>query len=397
MNVQPCLGRSTRADPIRILLVSPLPPPPGGIQTWTEILLERGLPPPFEVELVDTKVTRRHQDVPPRLNRQEVQRFLSILRQIRLSLRSNRFSIMHLNCSLTNTATPRNLLSTMIARCAGVPYAMHLHGTFDLPTGSSVVSRLYRTAYRTMFNGAGSILALGVPSYKAIRQLGDFGYKTTPLLPNFVDFRSIPVMTPHAKGRGAPMSVVFSGALTVGKGIHTVVKIAERLADVRFQLIGDGPPESRVALLQRISECGLDGRVKVLGPVTYGEVLARLTMSDVFLFPSAFKFEAFPFSVLEAMAVGLPVVASPVGAIPEMIDVPDGGYLFAPDDVAGYVGALSSLRNSPAMRRRMGQHNREKAMREYDYDVVVDQLCGIYRGVLAGRPGRGDGNVRSDS
>ena len=395
MNVQPSLGRSTRADPIRILLVSPLPPPPGGIQTWTEILLERGLPPPFEVELVDTKVTRRHQDVPPRLNRQEVQRFLSILRQIRLSLRSSRFSIMHLNCSLTITATPRNLLSTMIARCAGVPYAMHLHGTFDPPTGSDVVSWLYRKAFRTMFNGAASILALGEPSYNAVRQLGDFGYKTTRLLPNFVNFRTTPERIPDTMGRDESMNVVFSGALTVAKGVDTLVDMAERLTDMHFRLIGDGPPESRAALLRRVHERGLADRVTVLGPLANREVVAMLAASDVFVFPS--RGEGFPNSVSEAMAVGLPVVASPVGAIPEMIDVPDGGYLFAPDDVAGYVGALSSLRNSPAMRRRMGQHNREKAMREYDYDVVVDQLCGIYRGVLAGRPGRGDGNVRSDS
>ena len=66
----PSVGRANDssgedAGRFRVLLVSALPPPPGGIQSWTEVLCERGLPAPFELEIVDTRVTRRHQDIPP--------------------------------------------------------------------------------------------------------------------------------------------------------------------------------------------------------------------------------------------------------------------------------------------------------------------------------------------
>ena len=98
----------------------------------------------------------------------------------------------------------------------------------------------------------------------------------------------------------------------------------------------------------------------------------------MFLFPSKFRFEGFPNSVSEAMAVGLPVVASTVGAIPEMIDVGEGGYLAAPDDIEGYAEALSRLRDEPSLRARMGVYNRQKALREYDYAVVVKELCNAY-------------------
>ena len=82
------------------------------------------------------------------------------------------------------------------------------------------------------------------------------------------------------------------------------------------------------------------------------------------------------------MAAGLPVVASTVGAIPEMIDVPQGGFLVDPGDTAGYVEALTRLRDDPALRAQMGRYNRDKAMREYDYDAVVGELCEIYSRIL---------------
>ena len=231
-----------------------------------------------------------------------------------------------------------------------------------------------------MFKGAAAILALGQPSYRSVLELGDFADKTVPLLPNFVDFRSVQEKVPRTESC-EELRVIFTGALVESKGIYTIVEAAELVQGAHFQLVGDGPPESRKALLQHIRNRGLQERVKVSGPITSREVLGILSDSDVFLFPSKFRFEGFPNSVSEAMAVGLPVVASTVGAIPEMIDVGEGGYLAAPDDIEGYAEALSRLRDEPSLRARMGVYNRQKALREYDvydYDTVVKKLCNVY-------------------
>ncbi len=369
--------RVEAGHPIRVLLVSPLPPPPGGIETWTQTLCERGLPAPFTLELVDTRASRGHQAAPPRLNPTEAKRNLRILSQIYRALASECFSVMHLNCFLTLTGAPRNLASALIARWAGVPYIVHLRGTFAVPPSNSPTARFYRQAYRTLFAGAAQILALGQPSYRAILELGDFAPKTCPLMPNFVDFCTIPKPLPNTTPQ-QPLRVIFTGALIEAKGVHTIVEIARRLPDARFQLVGGAPDASRAHLLRHIRQRGLEGRVQVLGPVTNREVLTMLTENDVFLFPSTFKFDGFPNSVAEAMAVGLPVVASSVGALPEMIDVPQGGWLIASNDVADYAEVLARLRDEPALRSRMGRYNRQKALREYEYNVVVRRLCDMY-------------------
>ena len=364
-------------QPIRVLLASALPPPPGGMATWTQLLCQRGLPAPFAVELVNTRVFRHSQFTPPKPGPNELKRNFFILRQIRRRLASGRFSLLHLNCGLTLVGVPRNLASARLARRAGIPYIVHLHGTFRVPTGGSPTDRFYRWAYRTIFKDAAWILALGQPSYRAVQELGDFAAKTTPLLPNFVDCAAVP-QGPDDSPSADGLRVIFTGALIEEKGCHTIVEIARRLPESRFQLVGDGTVKSRANLLRLIDAAGLQERVQVHGPLTNGEVLDLLGENDLFLFPSKLKYEGFPVSVAEAMAAGLPVVASPVGALPEMIDVPAGGFLAAPDDVDGYVEALQRLTREPALRQKMGQHNRQKARREYDYDVVVRQLCEIY-------------------
>lgn len=371
----------------RVLLVSALPPPPGGIATWTQTLLERGLPPPFALEVVDTRVYRQSQFTPSRPTPPEIWRNLRILWRIRRALASGRFSVMHLNCGLTLSGVPRNLASALAARRAGVPYVAHLHGTFHVPDGNGPAARFYRRAWRRIFAGAARIVALGQPSYRAIMELGDFSGKTVALLPNFVDAPAIPRRVaptgPDAPPPDSPrrdsLKIVYTGALIADKGVYTILEIARRLPGARFRLIGgSSDAASHARLLRRIVELGLEHRVQTLGPFPNREVIMGLAECDVFLFPSQLKFEGFPLSVAEAMAAGLPVVASPVGALPEMVDVPQGGGLIPPDDVAGYVKILETLRDHPALRESMGRHNRRKAMREYDYEVVIRRLCGIW-------------------
>ena len=173
-----------------------------------------------------------------------------------------------------------------------------------------------------------------------------------------------------------------AGTLVASKGIYTLAAVVERVPDVVFQLVGDGPADSRDGFIRHLEGRGLADRVELLEARPNDRVLALLAEADVFFFPS--MREGLPFSILEAMAVGLPVVASNVGAIAEIVDVPAGGILLQPEDVDGFARALNRLRLQPTLRREMGEHNRAKTQQHYDYDVVVKQLCCVYDEVLAG-------------
>ena len=336
------------------------------------------MPAPFELELINTRPVRQYSDVRPKLNMSEAKRNGGILWQTYRALASSRFSVMHLNCALPFASAPRNVALALIARRTKTPYIAHLHGTFKAPRGGSPAERFYRWAYRTIFAGAARILALGDLSYQSILELGDFAHKTHPLVHNFVDFRAVPDSAPATDRRGR-LRVIFTGALVKSKGVYTVMEVANRFPDAQFRLVGHCSDDLRASFMRRIRELGLEDRVHLIGPVANSEIFRMLSENDVFLFPSRFKYEALPYSVAEAMAVGLPVAASNVGAIPKMIDVPQGGWLADPDDVGAYVDMLARLRDDPDLMRRMGQYNRLKALREYDYDVVIRRLCDIWR------------------
>lgn len=378
------MERPTRPAPTRVLLVSPLPPPMGGMQTWTETLLRRGLPEPFAVDLVNTRQTGRRRKKPgPRLSYGEAARFFKILWRFRSSVRSGRYALVHLNSSFTRTATLMNLCTMWIAHRAGVPCVIHLHGSFRVPDGTGPASRLYRGAYRRIFDSAAWILLLGRPSQLSVRALGSYADKTTGLMPNFIDFRAVPQRSGTPSRADGPMKVVYVGRIWAPKGIATIASVAERVPDAIFQLVGDGPRESRDAFIRDLESRRLLDRVAVLEARPNKDVFALLADADVFFLPSLG--EGMPISVMEAMAVGLPVVASNVGAIPEMIDVPNGGLLFDPEDLDGFVRALDHLRTHPELRDEMGQYNRTKARQNYDYDAVVKRLCSLYHDILASR------------
>jgi N-acetyl-alpha-D-glucosaminyl L-malate synthase BshA len=145
-------------------------------------------------------------------------------------------------------------------------------------------------------------------------------------------------------------------------------------------LVGDGPERSRAEALVR--QLGLGGAVAFLGKmVSFVEVLQA---SDVFLLPS--ESESFGLAALEALSCGVPVVASHVGGLPEV--VPDGevGYLAPVGDVATMADRVLRLLGDPALYRRLSDAARARAVAHYQITPAVDRYQAYYERVLAAPP-----------
>lgn len=177
---------------------------------------------------------------------------------------------------------------------------------------------------------------------------------------------------------------VFTGRLDPQKGLHTLVEAmrspALAAAGAHLLLLGDGP--QRAELAQAVERNGLRDRVQFRGVVE--DVAPYLRASDLFAFPT--RGEGMPNALLEAMATGLPCVASAVGGCRDVITHGETGLLVPAGDAAAFQAALETLVQSAALRERLGAAAREAAAARFGLETMVDRYEACYRAVLAGVP-----------
>jgi glycosyltransferase involved in cell wall biosynthesis len=154
--------------------------------------------------------------------------------------------------------------------------------------------------------------------------------------------------------------------------LQAAAKLAPRHPYLRFQIVGDGP--RMVELRALCTTLGLDAQVSFLGHRE--DVPALLARADAFVLPS--RSEAFPNGAIEAMAAGLPVVASATGGLLDLIESGQTGVLVPPDDADALASALEALVISPARAMALGSSAREVVSRRYSFDRMVRAFEDLY-------------------
>ena len=171
--------------------------------------------------------------------------------------------------------------------------------------------------------------------------------------------------------------VVFAGRLAEEKGVWPLLLAAEKLPDIPFLLIGDGPELANIEA--RIRERKL-GNVKLTGFLRGTELTDRLRKARLIVIPSVW-YENYPYAALEAAALGKAVVASRIGGIPEIVEDGTTGRLFPPGDVPAMVDAVKNLYQNVGLLEQMGEAAREKVRRENDPQDHLTAVLDIYKQV----------------
>jgi len=178
-------------------------------------------------------------------------------------------------------------------------------------------------------------------------------------------------------GLGAADRVVITVGEHIPRKNHlTCIEAVARLDGVTLLFCGVG--EQETLLRERAEALGVAQRVRFLG--FRRDVAALLHAADAFLFPS-FQ-EGLPVSLMEAMAAGLPCVASRVRGSSDLIISGESGYLCAPTDAAGLADALAQILSDSALAAAMGARGRE-AVATYALPAVRDHMAQLYRAQLA--------------
>jgi glycosyltransferase involved in cell wall biosynthesis len=169
--------------------------------------------------------------------------------------------------------------------------------------------------------------------------------------------------------------------LTVGhlielKGIHIVIEALARVPDTTLLIAGDGPDEHK--LRQLVERLGLSARARFLGAISHAKLCEYYNAADAMVLASSR--EGMPNVVLEAMACGTPVLATPVGGIPELITAPEAGELMrerSPDALVMAWATLQARKPDRAATRKFAER--------LGWQPVIDEQCRLYARVLSDR------------
>jgi colanic acid/amylovoran biosynthesis glycosyltransferase len=228
-------------------------------------------------------------------------------------------------------------------------------------------------------------LAISAYSRERLERLG-FSPARIVEHPVGIDPGEFPFRGPRVPS-GAAVEILTVARLVPQKGIadglRALHELRARVPALAWQytIVGGGPLLGELRLLAQ--SLGLRDRVRFLGEADQPRVAEALQEADVFLLPSLD--EILPLALMEASAVGLPVVASDVGAIGEIVEQEGSGFLVPAGDVAGLAARLGQLLASPEEWGRMGRVGRRRVEERYDIRLLNRRLETLYRQSLDAR------------
>lgn len=273
-----------------------------------------------------------------------------------------RSEITHIHChSVANSAHITKISSLL----SGMTFSHVVHG--DLV--------VYGTDHSKKFSGASFIVSVNTPLVEQIKKacpeadvlIATMGVDTQKFCPQISKTYEL----------GATIKLITVSRLHEVKGqqhlIEAVRKVLLEGMDVKLSIIGDGP--YRQELDRLINDNGLRESVFILGSMSEDDILRYLHGSDIFCLASFGLGESAPVVVKEAMACGLPVVATRIGATTDMISDGIDGILVEQKNPAQIVDAIKLLVSDSNLRKKIGISAREKAIREFDSTQIAQTLA----------------------
>jgi glycosyltransferase involved in cell wall biosynthesis len=284
-------------------------------------------------------------------------------------IRRTRPDIVHVNSSKAG------VLGRMAAMLAGAPITVFtVHGwAFKAYAGAASV--LYRSADRLMARATTVTICVAETERAAGLAARTCRADRTAVIPNAIDVDAAPPSRDHSE----PPRIITVGRLAWPKDPLTFVRALARVHGHAFcaLIVGDGP--DRPAVQAEIRKLGVESMAQLCGP--RGDVPDLLAASDVFALAS--RSEGAPISILEAMAAGLPVVASDVGGVGGLVAHESTGLLVPAGDPDALAAALQRLLDDPDLRRRLGAAARERVAERFDANALRRAHLDLYARELA--------------
>lgn len=354
----------------KILILAPYPLLPGGVNNYISLLIKNLNGEKFEVALLHTGKTEVYwKDI--------LYPFLVMFQSHKLKKKIKEFNpdIIHLNPSLTFLSIIRDFLFLKIAFKNSVPTILFVGG-WRKSISKKFQSVIFLRYFKKNFERATLIVVLAKEFKEELIKLGIKSEKIC-ITSTMVESD---IYLPKNKTFDKPYTILYCGNMTKYKGpfelLDAIPQVLEHEKNLSFVFMGDGSELKN--LKKKTKEMGIEKYVSFKGYKSGEEKYNIFKSSHIFVLPS--YTEGFPNVVLEAMAAGLPIIATPVGGLKHAIRNGKNGFLLEsnpprPEDISSMI--LKFL-NNPNMMRQISEFNIKEAKEKYDVKKVCKQIEKIY-------------------
>lgn len=361
---------------MKVLLIAPTPPPYGGIANWTKMILEYAANDSNVVfDHINSANRRRVVDGKNIWDRvaggitQAIRINAILKRKLKVC---KEYDVVHMTTS-GSLGIIRDLLLIHTIRRNNIPIVYHIRfGRF------SDIAKKHNWEYRLLARAICNctcVLAIDQKTFKTVRER--LPKVRCYCVPNPIDLSTInKLLLKRNADLSRKKELVYCGWVLYSKGIEELLlawqKVSNFYPDWELKILGPVKEDYKQYLLKNFSV----KNVAFMGECTHEYVIETVSNSSIFVFPS--HTEGFPNAVVEAMALGTPVIASSVGAIPEMMQN-DCGICIQPSDHMSLAEAIISLLNDVDTRRRFAVNAKAKVEKEYEMSAIWKKYCDIWK------------------
>lgn len=349
---------------MKILLVTPLPPPVGGDSTWAlkyiKYLKENNVP----VDYVNTAVIGKRAENVENYNSlfEELKRSIFIWYGILKKIVTFKPDVVHFNTNCSPAGLIRDVLSGVLLKIANIPFCLHCRCNVEDQIKNSKIGL---GSFQILSSMSSIVIVLNQSSELFVRKIS----KTdVTIVPNFINKDY--VLNGDKVINSKLNRILFVGHVRFTKGFKEIIEISKQFLDKKFLIAGP--------ILDEVKVIEIPSNVILLGEQNQNQIVNLLDSCDIFLFPS--YTEGFSNSLLEAMSRGLPCICSNVGANMRMLER-FGGIVTEPKNIQQNIDAIIKL-EALEMRSAMSKWNILKVKESYTIENVFNQLSDIYMNML---------------
>lgn len=332
-----------------VLLLTPLPPPVGGIATWTKNFIKGISNYDVKYEIIDTK------KVGGKFS--QISRTLKILSNTKKALKQNDYDIVHINSSGSKIGIIRDYFCAKKAKKKHCKVLVHFHCNIQDQIGNSKLGSRY---LKKILSLSDFVLTLNKTSRNFVNAISNVNQD---IMPNFIDSNSLCDYNKQINDQ--VKEVLFVGRVVKEKGINELIAAAKTFADINFNIVG---PYDNITYKS-------EKNIHFLGSKTQKEVFSLLKETDVFILPT--YSEGFSVAILEAMSYKIPIITTDVGANKDMLEN-HGGILIKKESTDDLINAIEKIKDK-TLRNKMSKWNFEKVKTNYTSEIVIKNLFDIYK------------------